>query len=66
MADQVYVRKLTDKNLKRWKVDFPFLTKHPGLIYLKLMINIAEEFNNVLEEPKYIYDKNLNNTYLTN
>jgi len=31
MADQVYVRKLTDKNLKRWKVDFPFLTKHPDM-----------------------------------
>ena len=30
MGDQ-YVRKLTDKNLKRWKTDFPFVTKHPGM-----------------------------------
>ena len=28
------------------------------------MINIAEEFNNVLEEPKYIYYENENNNKL--
>jgi len=29
MSEQQYVRKLTDKNLKRWRKEFPFLAKHP-------------------------------------